>query len=177
MRHVFDSAAASPASFAVFCDELADFLAEACTCFMQDSMSCSAPSHPLFQSGTEHEHLSYQEHNKMPAEALEQLSDAAMDRLDGFMGDVVDGAYAEGGGEVAVRCRGSVCSLCMALNVPRSHSASLQVHGGPPLQGELWLSLHQEALVAFSVLPRLASAQAADRCCPASHFCIATQRC
>ena len=35
VRHVFDSAAASPASFAAFCDELADFLAEAC--FMQAS--------------------------------------------------------------------------------------------------------------------------------------------
>lgn len=29
VRHVFDSAGGSPASFAVFCDELADFLAEA----------------------------------------------------------------------------------------------------------------------------------------------------
>lgn len=122
------------------------------------------------------QHALEQEHNKVPMEALQQLSDAAMDRLDGFMGDVVDGAYAEGGGEVAVRCSGSVRFLGMARTKCGTNLLSLQVHGGPPIQGELWLSLHEEALVAFGVLPRLASAQAADRCRPGSHFCFATKR-
>lgn len=115
MRHVFDSAAASPASFAVFCDELADFLAKACSCFMQ-ALSRIQGLHRGSQLvlGAFNQHSLEQEHNEVPVEALQQLSDAAMDRLDGFMGDVLDGAYADNGGEVAVRYSGLVCSLGMA---------------------------------------------------------------
>ena len=51
MRRVFDSAAASPASFAVFCDELADFLAEARSRIMQALYrALGPPNHAMWQA-------------------------------------------------------------------------------------------------------------------------------
>ncbi|KAK9832697.1 hypothetical protein WJX81_001207 [Elliptochloris bilobata] len=105
VRRVFEGAAASPGGFAVFCDDLADFL---------------------------------DEDQSVPSEVVAWLSEAANDCLDGFMADVDHGVCAD-------------------------NAAEIMVPGGFHIQGELWLSLHQEAPVAYSILPRLAMTHAADR--------------